>query len=467
MTTHAVVIGASMAGLLAARVLRDHFDHVTIIERDKLPDGPEFRAGVPQARHAHALLSQGQQIMEALFPQLKDDFVAMGAPSMRWGMETATMTPGGWVKRFDTGITTNVCTRVGLEWAIRRRLSAYDNVIFLQERQITQLLTTADHSQVTGVRVADRHGDQIQELSADLVIDTSGRGSKTPEWLVELGYAAPKQSVVNAHLGYATRWYNMPPNVDVDWKVLLVNARPKQGLKRAGAIFQVEGDRWLAILAGTNYDYPPTDETEFMEFAKTLASSKVYEALQHAEPISPVYGYRRTENVRHHYEHLTRFPERLVVMGDAFCAFNPIYGQGMTVAALDAQTLDTLLKERQGNLTGLPQAAHQRLAQTVENAWLMATGEDLRYPETEGPRPGWMDRVVQRYLDLVMRALPRDEAAALAFMHAMNLTKAPAELLHPRILWRVLLDSLVGKPDDHLNAPTLRVREVPLAQAGD
>lgn len=468
MSKHAIVIGASMAGLLAARVLSDHFDHVTVIERDKLPDGPEFRAGVPQARHAHALLAQGQQIMEDLFPELKDDFVAMGSPEMRWGLETATLTPGGWVKRFDTGLKTNVCTRVGLEWAIRRRLSARDNVIFLQERQIAQLLTIPDRSRVTGVRVENRQGGDEQELLADLVVDASGRGSKTPEWLVELGYSAPQETIVNAHLGYATRWYNMPPNVDVDWKVLLLNARPKLGLKRAGAIFQVEGDRWLTILAGTNYDYPPTEEDEFMAFAKSLASPALYEALQYAEPISPIYGYRRTENVRHHYDKLDRFPDGLVVMGDAFCAFNPIYGQGMTVASLDAQTLDTLLAERRGNLAGLPAEAHKRLAQTVENAWLMATGEDLRYPETEGTRPGWLDRVVQRYLDLVMRALPRDEAAALAFMQAMNLTKAPAELLHPRILWKVLLDRLVSTPDDNLNAPVLHVREAPLAaEAGD
>ena len=453
-TTQAIVIGASMAGLLAARVLRDHFDQVTIIERDRLPEGPEFRPGVPQARHAHALLAQGQQIMEDLFPGLKDDFVEMGAPEMAWGMDTAMRTAGGWVKRFDSGIQTNVCTRVALEWHVRRRLLQYANVRIVQERQVKRLLTDDTRATITGVEIETRQGENPEALHADLIVDASGRNSRTPEWLQTLGYDAPEETIVNAHLGYATRWYEVPPDFEHDWVVMTVGTQPDTGYLRGGGIFEVEGGRWLVILAGTNKDYPPTDDSAFLEFAQTLPSLALYDAIKDAKPISPVYGYRRTENLHHHYERLARFPERFVVIGDAYCGFNPIYGQGMTVAALDALALDGLLKERgTANLNGFGMAAHKRLAQTVRNAWLMATGEDLRYPLTEGQRPGVMDRLTQKYLDLLLRALVDDEAAALAFMQAMNLTRPPSSLFHPAIVWRVLRARLRPRRDPQRNTP--------------
>ena len=465
--SHVLVLGASMAGMLAARVLSEHFDRVTIIERDKLPLGPEFRPGTPQARHAHALLAQGQEIMEDLFPGLKDDFARIGAPSMVWGSETASLTPGGWVKRFDSGIVTNVCTRVGLEWCIRRRLAAYDNITILEEHQITGLLTTPDHATVTGVRVEAKRGTETRDILADLVVDATGRSSKTPEWLVAMGYDAPEETIVNAYLGYATRWYQAPPGFTCDWKVMAISARPETGLLRGGGIFRVEGDQWLAILAGSNKDYPPTDEPGFLDFARSLPTQALYEAIQYAEPISPIYGYRRTENCHRHYERLTRFPERLVVTGDAYCGFNPIYGQGMTVAALDARALGELLHEQgTADLTGFGRRAHQRLALAVENAWLMATGEDLRYPGTDGTRPGFPARLIQRYLDRVIRALPRDEAVALAFMQAMNLTRAPSQLFQPHIMWNVLLDTFAAPLAEGQNAPVQSV-VVPVTASGD
>ncbi len=442
-----------MAGLLAARVLRDHFDHVTIIERDKLPEGPEFRPGVPQARHAHALLAQGQQIMEDLFPGLKADFAEMGAPSMVWGKETAMRTAGGWVKRFDSGITTNVCSRVALEWHVRRRLLRHRNVTILEGQQVSHLLTDAAGTTIIGVEIETRRGTDSRPLYADLIVDASGRSSHMPQWLQALGYDAPEESIVNAHLGYATRWYEIPAGFECDWKVMTIGTQPDTGLLRGGGIFHVEGNRWLVIAAGTNKDYPPTEEAAFTEFIKSLPSLALYEAVQHAQPVSPIYGYRRTENLWHHYERLN-MPERLVVIGDAYCGFNPIYGQGMTVAALDALALQSLLRERgTDDLTGFGRAAHQRLAKAVKNAWLMATGEDLRYPLTEGQSPSLLDRLTQKYMDWVLRALTDDETAALAFMQAMNLSRPPISLFHPRIAWRVLRESLRSKRDKNRNAP--------------
>ncbi|MBZ0296922.1 MAG: hypothetical protein K8L99_30455 [Anaerolineae bacterium] len=303
-------------------------------------------------------------------------------------------------------------------------------------------------------RIEDRNRHEVEIIEGDLIVDATGRTSRTPEWLVEMGYEAPQETVVNAYLGYATRWYQVPPGFEADWKVMTITSRPETGLLRGGGIFRVEGDRLLAILAGSNKDYPPTEEAGFLEFARSLPTQAFYEAIRDAEPISPIYGYRKTENRHRHYERLARFPERLVVTGDAYCGFNPIYGQGMTVAALDAQALDQLLREQgTADLSGFGAKAHQRFAGAVENAWLMATGEDLRYPCTEGERPGMMARFIQLYMDRLIRALPSDETAALAFMQAMNLTRAPAELFRPRIIWNVLKDTFSKAPDENLNAP--------------
>jgi 2-polyprenyl-6-methoxyphenol hydroxylase-like FAD-dependent oxidoreductase len=433
---HALVIGGSMAGLLAARALSDHFEQVTILERDQLPDSADFRSGVPQGRHLHALLAEGQRVLESFFPGFTADLTAMGAPTMQWGRETASLTPGGWLKRIDTSITTNVATRVGLEWLTRKHVAALPNVIFIQEVEVDGLL--ASEGQVIGVRLRDRRDQSTRTMQADFVVDASGRKSKAPEWLVTLGYSAPEETIVNSFVGYATRWYEA--DRDFDWVSLVINARPKENLKRGGGIIRVEGNRWLVTLAGVNKDYPPNDEVGFLEYARTLASPVLYEIIKNAKPISPVYGFRYDGSRRRHFERLTRRPENFIVIGDAACSFNPIYGQGMTSAALSAEALATLLRQYQGrdNLNGLAAQFQRALFNVSERAWLMATGEDLRYPGTEGKRPNAMERFVQRYIDRLLTLLPHDDTIALAFMEAMNLSKPPAALLRPSIALRVL-----------------------------
>jgi 2-polyprenyl-6-methoxyphenol hydroxylase-like FAD-dependent oxidoreductase len=468
--SHAVVIGASMAGLLAARILSEHFDRVTLIDRDKLPDEPDFRGSVPQARHIHALLAQGQQIMEDLFPGLANDFIAMGAPRIVWGRDTASLTPGGWVKRFDSGLESNIVTRIRLEWQVRQYVAALKNVNFLTHRDVQSLIASDDGMSVIGLKVQSRGHKSTQTLYADLIVDASGRESKTPEWLQQIGYDAPEQTVINAYLGYATRWYEAPADFTYDWKSLTLLTRPNEGILRGGGIFQVEGNCWITTLVGMSKDYPPTDEEGFLAFARSLSSPTLYEAIKSATPISPIYGYRRTENRWRHYERLARFPERLIVMGDAFCSFNPVYGQGMTIAALEARELAAMLKQRgRHNLAGLSSQFQKRLPKVVENAWLMATGEDLRYPATEGNRPGKFARFIQKYIDRVLTILPYDNHAALTFLQVMNLTRPPTALLHPRILFTVLHYYLLGfEKDSQVNAPTQGYKtHTPQPTAGD
>jgi 2-polyprenyl-6-methoxyphenol hydroxylase-like FAD-dependent oxidoreductase len=443
--TSAIIIGGSMAGLLAARVLSEHFDRVTILERDRLPDGPDFRNGAPQARHLHALLGRGQQIMEELFPGLADDFQRIGAPRYEWGPDTAYLTAGGWLKRFSFGYITNLVSRTALEYLIRTHLLERGNVEIITEMDVQGLATTDDRATVIGVDAASRgeKGDgAARALRADLVVDASGRNSKTPEWFRALGYDTPPESTVYAHIGYATRWYDMPVG-KYDWKVLFISGRPAEGITRGGAIFEMEGNRWVATLGGLNRDYPPTDDDGFLAYAAKLASPTVAEALKDAKPISPIYGYRIDGNRLRHYEKLKRLPENYVIVGDALCSFNPIYGQGMTVAALQALALVKALAGRdRSNLAGFAAAFQAQAAHMLRDPWLLATGEDMRYPGTEGQKPDMVSRFMQRYVDQVLRTLPDDEVLTRAFIEVSNLTRPPTALLTPQMFLRVARHSL-------------------------
>lgn len=443
--TSAIVIGGSMAGLLTARVLSEHVARVTILERDKLPDGPDFRNGVPQARHVHALLARGQYIMEELFPGLAGDFVRVGAPRYEWGVDTAYLTAGGWLKRFSTGFVTNLISRTALEYVIRTRLLQRGNVEIMPEMDVQGLVASDDRATIIGVDAAsrrDKSGVPARTFHADLIVDASGRNSKTPEWLRALGYDAPSETTVNAYVGYATRWYETPPG-KYDWKVLFISGRPAESIRRGGAVFEVEGNRWVATLGGLNREYPPTDEGAFLAYAATLASPALAEALKDAKPISPIYGYRIDGNRLRHFEKLARLPENYVIVGDALCSFNPIYGQGMTVSGLEALELDRALTGRDmRHLAGFAADFQARAARLLRDPWLLATGEDIRYPETEGQKPDMASRFVQRYVDLVLRTLPYDEPLTRAFIEVSNLTRPPAALLAPRMFLRVAGHSL-------------------------
>jgi 2-polyprenyl-6-methoxyphenol hydroxylase-like FAD-dependent oxidoreductase len=441
---HAIVIGGSMAGLLAARVLSDHFNKITIIERDHLPDEAEHRAGVPQARHLHALLAKGQRLLEDFFPGFADDMNATGAPSGEWGESNAVNTTGGWTQRFHSGIFTNLTGRVSLEWIVRRRVGQIPNIRFMQEMDVSGLIATANRTRITGVSVTSRADQSSSNLFADLIVDASGRRSQAPEWLVALGYNAPEETIINAFCGYASRWYKRPANPRFDWKAVAIQPRAKAKLYRGGGFLEVEDGQWVVTILGANKDYPPTDDEGFLNFARSLADPMIYDMIKDAEPISPIYGYRRLENRMRHYERLSRRPENFIVTGDAACAFNPIYGQGMTAAALEAVELDKLLRHFQGShLTGFAAQFQRKLAKVTSGPWLMATAEDLRYPDVEGDKPGLMTRFIHRYFDLVAYTMPYDNVVTKAFFEAMNLLKSPtASMMAPNVVFRVLRHSL-------------------------
>ncbi len=441
----ALVIGGSIAGLLAARVLLNHFEQVTIVECDRIPEQPTSRPGVPQGTQVHVLLTQGQRILEQLFPGLKDELTAAGAPTVDWVADWMTLGVWGWGLRFASGFTGYTCSRNFLEWVLHRRLAETGRLQFLEACQAIGLLTNANKSQIAGVKLRCRTQvnttqPKLQELTADLVVDATGRNSALPKWLASLGYQAPQITVVNSFLGYASRWYQRPEEFRADWQGLLVAAKPPQE-RRSGVLYPVEGNRWVVTLGGIGRDYPPTDEAGFLNFARSLRSPIIYEALKDAQPLSPIYGFRRTENRLCHYEKLSKLPEGLVVMGDAACAFNPVYGQGITVAAMGALALDECLQQQfqhdQGNLVGLTGRFQQRLAKVNAMPWLMATGEDFRWSTTVGGQPDHITRLMHHYFDRVLRLMIDDPDMYRKFWQVVHMVKPPRALLQPSIVTRV------------------------------
>ena len=389
---HAIVIGGSMAGLTAARVLTDHFERVTIIERDRLPDTPDFRRGAPQARHAHTFPLRGQAILEQLFPGLGDEMLANGAVAVNGGSEMAFFIAGGWHQvSHQAAVVSMSSSRPLLETTIYRRLANHPRVQIIQDHEVVSLRTDWAGQAVTGVRLRRRHQPRQNDtnLGANLVVDTSGRDSPAPYWLENLGFVPPRESVVNSFTGYASRLYRRPPDFNETWKTLYVRPTPptsnRAGITRGGVILPIEGDRWHVTLIGMARDYPPANDADFLDFARSLPTPQFYEAIREAEPLTRASGFRRAENRVRHYDRLPRYLEGFLVGGDAAYVLNPVYAQGMTAAVMGSQALADCLKaqRRQGDLTGLAAAFQTKLSQAVADPWQLAIREDQRWPTTE------------------------------------------------------------------------------------
>jgi pimeloyl-ACP methyl ester carboxylesterase/2-polyprenyl-6-methoxyphenol hydroxylase-like FAD-dependent oxidoreductase len=426
------VIGGSMAGLVAARVLADHFGEVVIVDRDTFPDDAAFRKGVPQSRHLHVLLARGAQILEDLLPGFRADLAAAGAVPVRWPADVGLLGAAGWATRRTRSQTLISTRREQLEDVVRRHVMSTPSVEVLENRDVTGLLTARSGSSVGGVRIRSRADQSERDLEAGLVVDASGRGSQAPAWLEEMGCGATRQTVVDSFLGYASRTYARDPTIEREWRALFLQPKPPTGT-RGGGLFPIEHDQWHVTVAGVGRDYPPTDEPGFLDFARSLRSTLLYEAIRDARPISTISAYRRTENQLRHFDELPGWPQGFVVLGDAACCFNPVYGQGMTVAATEALVLRGWLKD------GL--SAHdfqQRLAKAIANPWLLATGEDFRYPTTEGGRPNVATRLMHRYLDRVNATSTTDPVVARAFNNVVQMVAQPTLLFHPEVVVRTL-----------------------------
>jgi 2-polyprenyl-6-methoxyphenol hydroxylase-like FAD-dependent oxidoreductase len=441
---HALVIGGSMAGLLAGRVLADHFGRVTIIERDRFPEGPGFRKGVPQSHHVHVLMTRGREILERLFPGLEEGLLEAGAELLDSAEDLEFLTPAGFAPRFRTGIPFLQGSRELLEFAVRERVASIPRVRFLEGTDVTGLLPAKDDEAVAaGVKVRYRDGRGTDDaILADLVVDASGRNSDASRWLEELGYEPPEETVVDAHLGYASRLYERSEDSARDWKALLVQAAPPE-VTRGGVLYPIEGGRWIAGLTGVGGDYPPTDEEGFMEFARSLRTPLLYEVIKDAKPLSPIHGFRATRNRRRHYEKLSRQPHNFLVTGDAASAFNPVYGQGMTTAAIGAETLEETLGERQG-VSGMSGRFQGRLAKATAGAWLLATGQDFRVRGVEGASPNAAARLTHPYMDRVLELSLKDLAVRRTLVEVFHMLKPPTAMFEPAVAAKVLREWVMG-----------------------
>lgn len=446
---HAIVIGGSMAGLWTARVLADHFDRVTVVERDQLPAGPAIRKGVPQARHIHILLVRGMRVLEQLFPGLEAELAAAGAPRVDWLRDSRTLTATGWLKRFPSDVVTHTCSRAMLEWSIRRRLLANRRIAFLPECDAVGLLAEGGGDRVNGVLIRRRAGNQLgtpEPLRADLTVDASGRDSKTPEWLRGAGYGEAEETVINSFVGYATRWYRKPAGFAGDWKALFIGSRPPHGT-RGGIIFPVEDDTWAVTITGYARDYPPQDEAGYLAFARSLPAPDLYEAIKDAEPLTPIHGYRRTENRLRHYERLPRWPKGFAALGDAVCAFNPVYGQGMTASASAALALDGTLRAARGDLTAATGRFQRDLARVNNVPWTLATSEDFRWPTTIGGAPARLTRFMHGYMNRVIPLVREYRPVARTFIEVLHLVAPPVALFKPAVVAPVLWHAIRGDND--------------------
>lgn len=435
--SHALVIGGGIAGLATVRAIAGHFARITLVDRDTFPDSAAIRPGVPQARHVHNLLVRGGRVLETLFPGLSNDLAAAGAPEICWTADSIAVAATDPVPRFPSDLVARPSSRALLEWTLRRQLAADPRVTFLAGHEAVGLLHDAATSRVLGVRVRERAGHRTGdafELRADLTVDTSGRDTRTPAWLRDLGYGDVTTTIVNASLGYASRTYRCPPNHIQDWRAIFINTRPPH-TPRGGVIFPVEDNHWVVTLVGIAGDYPPTDETDFLAFARSFANGIIYEAIANAEPLGPIHGYRRTENVLRHYERLPRWPRGFVALGDAVCAFNPVYGQGMTASALGARHLAAALRRAPAADPGVAAPRFQRgLARVNATPWLLATSEDFRWPTTTGGRPNPGVRLMHRYMNHVLQVAAGSEAAAYTVASVVHLTFPPVALFRPAVL---------------------------------
>lgn len=428
---HAIVIGASMAGLLAGRVLADAYDGVTVIERDPLPEEPRPRRGVPQGRHVHVLLESGRATLEDLFPGFGEELLTAGGLLIDGGSDLRFYTDGDYLAPTPERLELYSASRPLIEQRVRRRLVAHPAVQIRDECQFTEYLVDTTGERVEGVAVREADAGEM-ELYADLVVDATGRTSRTPSWLADQGYEPPPVDEVRIDVSYSSAYVERPPG---DRRMYLIP--PSAPRTFGGAAFPVEGDRWLVTLIGFHGDEPPAAPEQFGDFVSRLPTPELERLLDRHRLLSAeAEQYPFPSNRRRRYEALERFPSGLLVIGDAITSFNPTYGQGMSVAALEALQLHhTLASTDGGDLAG---PFFDRAADVVEIAWQLAVGGDFEFEGTTGPKPRGTD-VFNRYLSRLFRRAHRDGSLTRDFARVLTMERPPQSLLRPSVLRRVLL----------------------------
>lgn len=426
----AVVVGASMAGLCATRVLSERFDHVLLVDRDTLPDGAQARARVPQGRHPHLLLVAGARLLEGWFPGIVDELEAGGAVDLDLCGDFYWHQSGGVARRPSSPLRGPAMSRPFLERTVRARVEALPQVAVRDRTAVDGLQLDPAGTRITGVRFADG-----TTATCDLVIDATGRQAKSLAWLAALGFEAPPTSVVEVDTRYVSQVYRRTDDPGRDWKAAAVIDEP--AAKRLAMVLPMEGDRWIVLLGGLNGESPPTDEAERLAYARSFDSPVIAEIMETSLPLGERATHRFPANQRRHVERMRRFPLGWVPLGDAVCSFDPIYGQGMTAAALQAEALGRCL-DRSGAVDGAFARRYFRsVGRVVAGPWSVAVGGDFVYDGTTGRKPAGTD-LLNRYLDRVTVAAQHDDTVALRMNEVIAMVRAPEALLAPVFVLRVL-----------------------------
>ncbi|GIW42631.1 MAG: hypothetical protein KatS3mg076_3208 [Candidatus Binatia bacterium] len=436
----AVVIGGSIAGLCAARVLSDFFREVFVVERDRLPDGPHERPGVPQSRHIHALLIRGRRELEALFPGFEAEMRQQGALELEFSWDFAVLQKDGWLPRARLGLRTLFASRNLIEAVVRDLARKLPRVRFLENTRVVGLrFSPGDPPRVTGVVVSEGPGNAPRPLDAELVVDASGRGTRVPAWLDRAGLRPPEEDVVDAHAAYATRWYRAPsPELwprEWWWKGIWIDPVLPHDVT-AAVLSPVEGHRWVVTLGGLARLCPP-DEKGFAEKLGRLRSPILARAVALGEPESPLYHNHAMANRFRLYHRWAHAPAGFVAIGDSVCSFNPIYGQGMTCAALSARALADCLRKHETLDRDFSRAFFATQARVLRDPWLMATGADFHLAETTGKRPRGIG-FFNAYTDLLFEAMRDDLFLRRRIGEVVHMLRPPSALFTPRVLRRVL-----------------------------
>jgi 2-polyprenyl-6-methoxyphenol hydroxylase-like FAD-dependent oxidoreductase len=367
----AVVIGAGMGGLSAARALADYFEHVVVLERDTLPLDASHRTGTPQARHTHGLLSGGQRALNDLLPGFAQDLAAAGAVPLRFALDNRLERPGfdPFPKR-DLRLTVYAMSRPLIEFTVRHRVRQHANIIIREHCRGRELVASADGAVVSAIRFENSNG-QSETLPADLVVEASGRGGLTTGFLESVRRPRPEETTIGVDIVYATAVFAVPDNAPADWKAVMTFDPPARG-GLAGILLPLEGNRWIVTLVGCHGGGPPDDRAGFIAYAQRLRTPTIYEAIKHAEQLGDIARFGFPASVRRHFDRLEEFPRGLLPFGDSICRFNPVYGQGRSVAAQEACLLRELLERGAAEpepLAGLATDFLAEAALLIETPW--------------------------------------------------------------------------------------------------
>ncbi|WP_158102986.1 FAD-dependent oxidoreductase [Lentzea kentuckyensis] len=454
----ALVIGAGFAGLLAARVLSESYGDVVLVERDQITTDPAnnsttnhsaannsaannsaannsaagnangYRAGVPQAHHPHALLARGAEVLETLFPRLGTELEDAGAVRADLGSDVLSRVPAGWAPRDHLGLSVLSMTRVTIERIIRRRVLKLPNVSVVDGVTIDGLLH--DRGTVTGVH-GQRDGTPYTDY-ADLVVDASGRNSKLVSWLAEHGVHCPAPMIVNGHLAYTSRLYEVNHDLKLDWKTACESTHAPT-TKRGGAVSSVDGGLWFVTLFGAGGEVAPTDEDGFLAYAATLECQDIAEIIKTATPASQIYKAANLRSRWNRFHKVPNWPRGLLALGDSVVSLNPVHGHGMTLAALNAAELRNLLQDH--DLAKEPLTFQHAIAKTARIPWASATTTDLGWSTRKLPLG---TRFMRWYIKRLFEAVPGNRQVYRSFIRVSQMVDHPAALFRPAVLLRVL-----------------------------